>query len=782
MASRIITTSLAVVFTLCAFSQETLSCGTPEPTLLQKRMLDQQIALEQTFDSGINMLTAIQEVAIIAHVIRRDDGTGGLSEEELQGALDNVNTYYANAGLSFFYLDFNYIDETDYYDFITSDEGKLTSQYNYDGAINIYFANSVGNGEGGSYCGYAYYPGGFDVILMDNDCTMNGSTLPHEIGHFFFLYHTHDTGVPELVVRPGEEGDSNGSLPANCDSAGDYLCDTEADPNLSGKVDGADCSYTGGEIDVNGDAYLPDENNIMSYSLKGCRNIFTDGQYSRMNSTYSTSRGYLHTAHVLAEAEASDREACPGETITFNSDRSINAVNYSWTFEGGSPSSSSDPNPTVSYETTGIYDVVLTVDDGEGNFHTLNLDDHVDIRGEITSEITSTSGSFEGIGIQELTLNEDDVSWVLSTEGASDGSQSLRLRLFLGDVGSADYLVLDPLNSTLDKTFKLTFDYAYARIDDASADILEVVYRDPCGEWVSVWSKQGSDLATAPNDEDNWYVPQHGEWMSEEVDITIDQAVDISEIAIKVTSSRGNTIYIDNYSIDVIIPDFSITDVSVMNASCPDAMDGSMDVSVSVEGNYEYSIDGENYLTSNSISSLAPGAYTLSVINSFNHEETQEVVVGYENEYPEKPDISLVDGELLVNSTSAQSVQWYLDGAILDGETASAISIQENGDYSVSVSNGACSALSDPFIILSAGDSYSSLSIYPNPVADILNLAYSSESKSRINSITIADLSGKEIIRSNATSSFDVSELKKGIYLLRLELNNQKITRRFVKK
>ena len=72
---------------------------------------------------------------------------------------------------------------------------------------------------------------------MANGCANNGSTLPHEVGHFYGLPHTHDQGN-ELV---------NGS---NCATAGDNFCDTPADPNLSGVVNSS-CVYTGTATDAN---------------------------------------------------------------------------------------------------------------------------------------------------------------------------------------------------------------------------------------------------------------------------------------------------------------------------------------------------------------------------------------------------------------------------------------------------------------------------------------------------------------------------------------------------
>ncbi|TXC82111.1 T9SS type A sorting domain-containing protein [Luteibaculum oceani] len=201
------------------------------------------------------------------HIIRRSNGTGGLDPAEIPNLMNELNTYYANANIDFYECSsVNFIDDDTYYDFQTSQESALASAHEVPNVINIYYANTVMSGSS-SYCGYAYYPGGPDRILMKNSCALNGSTLIHEVGHFFSLRHTHG-GTPNELV--------DGS---NCATEGDYICDTPADPNLSGKVNTA-CQYTANEQDANGDTYVPDENNIMSYSRKSCRNVLTTGQYN----------------------------------------------------------------------------------------------------------------------------------------------------------------------------------------------------------------------------------------------------------------------------------------------------------------------------------------------------------------------------------------------------------------------------------------------------------------------------------------------------------------------
>ena len=134
-------------------------------------------------------------------------------------------------------------------------------------AINIY-VRDIGGSAG--------YAGGYGSNYFHIDYAyVTSSTLPHEMGHCLYLFHTHnEVGCPELV---------NGS---NCNECGDYVCDTPADPKLYTNkywVDSQnDCTYTGTFKDANGSLYSPNTRNFMSYAPGGCRNHFTSSQGQRM--------------------------------------------------------------------------------------------------------------------------------------------------------------------------------------------------------------------------------------------------------------------------------------------------------------------------------------------------------------------------------------------------------------------------------------------------------------------------------------------------------------------
>jgi PKD repeat protein len=59
--------------------------------------------------------------------------------------------------------------------------------------------------------------------------------------------------------------------------------------------------------------------------------------------------------------------ACVGQTVQYTSTSTGSPTSYSWTFQGGTPATSTAQNPTVTYATAGTYNVSLTVTNASGS-------------------------------------------------------------------------------------------------------------------------------------------------------------------------------------------------------------------------------------------------------------------------------------------------------------------------------------------------------------------------------------------------------------------------------
>jgi len=163
-------------------------------------------------------------------------------EAGITESINQVNNLYLDVGLEFeLCMPINYVADSEYVYEIYPCFNKtpnLTPGVNYDsteeffvaqserveGALNIFFTPELGP------CGTSSWPHWKDLydkdwIIMQNECATNGSTLAHEIGHFFNLLHTYHGSF---------EGDIDEIVDGtNCGQplVGDELCDTPPNPH-----------------------------------------------------------------------------------------------------------------------------------------------------------------------------------------------------------------------------------------------------------------------------------------------------------------------------------------------------------------------------------------------------------------------------------------------------------------------------------------------------------------------------------------------------------------------
>lgn len=265
------------------------------------------------------------------HIIRRSDHTGGLDTSDIPVVLDILNSAYSTAAILFYSCnDIDYVDDDAYYNYpynYKTQRTALESQYNYSNAINIYFFPAITNNEGISLAGVSTFP---DDIVNNSIAIKNSnatySTTPHEMGHYFNLYHTHETCFGKEYVTRG--------VNANCSVAGDLCCDTPADPNLneSGLVN-LFCQYIGTLIDPLGEPYAPDPKNFMAYTRqKSCRIHFTEEQYLRIRTAAFHPNRHLMAQHqCFRDTILSGTNNMSGYTIHLNNLQLNNAnlnINY----------------------------------------------------------------------------------------------------------------------------------------------------------------------------------------------------------------------------------------------------------------------------------------------------------------------------------------------------------------------------------------------------------------------------------------------------------------------
>lgn len=176
-----------------------------------------QIILSQLPQDSIISLPQINKTLSIAiHIVKDSIGEVNVDTVDIYAEINNTSDLFKPISLSFRVCSVDTIDNFQYDDlkfnsFTTVyEEQQIVNLFYVDSLINIYVVrSSIPTSIGKSHDNY--------IIV----CKENLNTIPHLMGHVFGLLHTSGNGDHAELV--------DGS---NCLTAGDFVCDTEADPEF----------------------------------------------------------------------------------------------------------------------------------------------------------------------------------------------------------------------------------------------------------------------------------------------------------------------------------------------------------------------------------------------------------------------------------------------------------------------------------------------------------------------------------------------------------------------
>lgn len=416
--------------------------------------------------------------------------------------------------------------------------------------MNIWLVNSINsNSSQGTILGFSSFPRRNQTIAQDGTVmrhdqfgtigtsASDGRTLTHETGHFLNLYHPFQGGC----FGGDQVGDTPPTANANYGCPlGQNTCSND-NPNQVDQLE-----------------------NYMDYT--NCVYMFTNGQKSRMHNVLNNSnlRGSLTSATNLsatgvtspitcapkpAQVIPNQQVACAGDSIEFTSkETDATATSWSWSFPGGSPSSSTLQNPKVTYSQSGTYDVTLTVGNAQGN-NSQTFQEVVSVKRQNPVFAPTYVEDLEATAIpQNLTLSSsfDQNTFRLTTNASSEGNRSLWLNnRTAGIPGDKDAIILPALSATSGSDYNFMFDYAFAARNQSNTDELTVFASSNCGK---TWRRKKiirlGELRTAGFDNSS-FVPNASQWATAKVNL--DDFVQADPILIKFEfeNGGGNNLYID---------------------------------------------------------------------------------------------------------------------------------------------------------------------------------------------------------------------------------------------
>ncbi len=552
-----------------------------DPAVLQQ-MAEEEAALEQftrDFDApGTDRDEAGYLIPVVFHIIH-ENGSENISNAQIEDAVrilnedfrrlnedwDNVNPAFADlvadVGVEFRLARRD--PQGNCTTGITRTVSPLTNsgdqdmkdliQWPRNKYLNVWVAASAAGAAGYTYRpgSVSMFPSGDGIVMLHSYVGSIGTstasrsrTLTHEVGHWINLAHTW--------------GNSNDpGLPENCFDD-DNVADT---PNTIG--------WTSCTINGQSCGGLNNVENYMEYSY--CSKMFTEGQATRMiaalNSNTAQRNQLWQETNLIATGITDEPELCAaafsgnggvicaGSTIAFQDESFHNVTSRVWNFPGGSPETSTDPDPVVTYAQAGVFPVTLTVSDGSASLST-TTEDFVTVLPD-PGIAAPFFESFEEVndlqGPEWTVVNNDGSTFSITNAVAYTGGKSVKLVNGSGNDGDVDELFSGTFDMSAGEPISISFRYAYARRNSGSDDRLRVYVSNNCGGFWSLRKQlRGStDLSTAPNTTGSFVPAGAEQWGQVTIDnIPADYNVSDFRFKFHFESDGGNNLYIDDININ----------------------------------------------------------------------------------------------------------------------------------------------------------------------------------------------------------------------------------------
>jgi PKD repeat protein len=113
----------------------------------------------------------------------------------------------------------------------------------------------------------------------------------------------------------------------------------------------------------------------------------TYGRGTWVSDLYSATTGGCIASAPLSNFSANLTSVCAGQAVTFTNLTNSCGNNYTWTFPGGTPATSTQLNPTIAYNTPGTYAVTLTTTNAAGN-NTKTLPAFIQVKAMVTPTVS----------------------------------------------------------------------------------------------------------------------------------------------------------------------------------------------------------------------------------------------------------------------------------------------------------------------------------------------------------------------------------------------------------
>ena len=407
----------------------------------------------------------------------------------------------------------------------------------------------------------------------------------------------------------------------------------------------------------------------------------------------------------IANFSADKTNICVGMTVNFTDLSTFVPSSWSWTFQGGTPSTSTAQNPSVTYNTAGTYSVQLTATNSNGSDAEIKTA-YITVSPVNTLPLTEgfEASTFPPTNWQNYDDNNDNRRWVRSgTVGRSSSASTYYDNYNFDASGTQDELRAPKYNFSGYSTIKMYFDVAYSVYSTSYPqyyDTLAVMVSTDCGlTWTEAYSKGGTTLSTTGTGYSSAiFVPTASQWRTDTVYLSTYAGQSNVMVAFQNRGHYGQALYVDNVNISGTAGSIPVASFSVQpgpyctgapitftdqSTNSPTAWNwsfpgGTPSSSTSQNPTVTYSVAGTHTVTlvaSNSFGTSAPATQTISITST----PTVMAVAS--------PSVICAGQSSVLNATGAQNYTWTPGGATTGTYT---VTPSATTVYTLTGENGGC--------------------------------------------------------------------------------------------
>ncbi|MBA2613048.1 MAG: S8 family serine peptidase [Bacteroidetes bacterium] len=409
---------------------------------------------------------------------------------------------------------------------------------------------------------------------------------------------------------------------------------------------------------------------------------------------------------------------CPNIPVSFIDSSLYAPTNFTWTFQGGTPATSTSSNPTVQWTLPGTYSVSEIAANANGS-NTKVKTSYITVLGPIALPLSEgfQATQFLPPNWTPYNVNNDANYYARITGFGGYGTSTVCATYDNYNIDAApdrDEMRTPKYVFSNVASARLRFDVAYKQFDNQFSDTLEVKLSTNCGlSWTSIYSKGGSVLSTSAGTlQANTFTPTAAQWRTDTIDVSALTAGQGNVMFSFVNHGHyGQALYLDN--INLVFPTPTVNFSAPVSACVGSAITLTNTTISAGPATYTWTMAGAapptSTLVNPTVSYAAPGIYTITLVGA-NGTSTASAT----------KTISIVNGPTITVNTptvcSGATATLTASGATNYTWTAGPFTASMTAAplvttvYTVTGSNGGCSSIKTATIVVT-----------PNPTVSVNN-------------------------------------------------------------